>query len=238
MEEYIADCRVLTSSRSGIDFAFLNAAPNLSLGTHPPCQLLPQRERFIVISSVNRICLKEAKVTKENCSLCGVIRFLVNRVIKGKCIQAIGKSVSVLSVPKTLRAGAVCPAHVGIEGDARKTLGVFHSWATPAVLVTALLTPLDDSVACQGYSGRTSFYSSSYSRASSSRSVHILGSSGKRGEKVASCGFLLMYLELLCHSVTWMSAEIMLSPDIFLSWIGAELFLTDGADCSVLRSSF
>lgn len=103
-----------------------------------------------------------------------MIWLLVNRAIKGKCKQAIRNSKCRKGTEREVYA--LFTLYLGVG---ERNCSTFHTWAAHNFLVTASMSPLDNSVECQCHVRHTNFYSSSYSCTSSSRSVHILGSSGK-----------------------------------------------------------
>lgn len=107
-----------------------------------------------------------------------MIWLLANRAVKGKCMQAIENSSSVLQMQKTHRASSLCPIHILIGGG-RKTRRYLPHLGNPQFLVTALIPPLDTSVECRCHVGCTRFSCSSYSCKSWSKYVYIIGSNGE-----------------------------------------------------------
>lgn len=146
--------------------------------------------------------------------LCGVIWLLIHRAIKGNCTQATEHSVSVLQTQKTPSEHFVPCSHFnwGWEKDSevsstpgQPTISLLQHWLFPWVTVDG-----------QCHVGHTGFHSSSYARESSSRSVHVIGTVEKPGEKVALVHICLC--TWCCFVSMLLGCQLRLSCPLISSW--------------------
>lgn len=165
------------------------------------------------MSSVNHVCLKEAKTTKRK------LQFVSSGVIA--CKPTDGREVSVsnwefpaVQMQKVMCSGGACPVHtihILIGGRVwekdtevpsvpeRLTSSLLGSWLHPWIIQQGANTTVSTS----------KFYSCFY--LSAREAAHVIGSLGKTGGEHSIGTGLAGCLILLCQGASWVSVKLIVS---------------------------